>query len=311
MNSKTQELTYGAMLIALFGVLLLFNRQTAGLFEEFFFFILPVPMAVFSLKYGWRDGLPVFVCMSALSFFFGTLYTIFYAVTETFLGLILGARLRSGKNLTHTQLLVMMLSALFSIIDTVVISAMFGLNVNVQVQEMQTMMTQMFAQAGMDMSMVSAMLSADSLRRMLILSMAFLGIIQGFVIFRLCLLIMRYLRLPVPDPQPVGSVAPPKYTGYIALFLLFLYTWSMAHPLGSEPVQTLVQTAGLCGYLYLLVFGWIAVSLFSRRLVKEKLFRFLFLVLAFFVMFIFPYLMLILGFAYISLHLRENLLYGR
>ena len=34
MNSKTQKLTFGAMLIAVFGVLILLNRQTGGLFDR-------------------------------------------------------------------------------------------------------------------------------------------------------------------------------------------------------------------------------------------------------------------------------------
>ena len=89
-NSRTQELTYGAMLVAVFGVLLLVNRQTAGLFEDVIFFVLPIPMTIFSLRYGWKDSIPVYVCMVALSFFLGTLYTIFYAITNALLGIVLG-----------------------------------------------------------------------------------------------------------------------------------------------------------------------------------------------------------------------------
>ena len=41
MNTKTQELTYGAMIVAIFGVLLLINRQTGGFLEGVFMFIFP------------------------------------------------------------------------------------------------------------------------------------------------------------------------------------------------------------------------------------------------------------------------------
>ena len=56
-DSRTQELTYGAMLIAVFGVILVLNRQTAGLFEELIFFILPIPMTIFTIRYGRKDSL--------------------------------------------------------------------------------------------------------------------------------------------------------------------------------------------------------------------------------------------------------------
>ena len=44
MNSKTSELTFGAMIVAIFSVMLLLNRQSGELFEEFIFFVLPLPM---------------------------------------------------------------------------------------------------------------------------------------------------------------------------------------------------------------------------------------------------------------------------
>ena len=40
-NSKTQSITYGAMIIAIFGMLLLLNRQTGSFFEEVFLYIFP------------------------------------------------------------------------------------------------------------------------------------------------------------------------------------------------------------------------------------------------------------------------------
>ena len=51
MRSNTSELTFGAMIVAIFSVMLLLNRQSGQLFEEFIFFVLPLPMTVFSLKY--------------------------------------------------------------------------------------------------------------------------------------------------------------------------------------------------------------------------------------------------------------------
>ena len=60
------------MIVAIFGVLLLINRQTGGFLEGIFMFIFPIPMVAFSAKYGWKDSLPVFVCTVLLSFLFGT-----------------------------------------------------------------------------------------------------------------------------------------------------------------------------------------------------------------------------------------------
>ena len=49
MNIKTRKLTFGAMVAAIFGVLLLLNRQSGGLFSDLFLFILPIPMTAYSV----------------------------------------------------------------------------------------------------------------------------------------------------------------------------------------------------------------------------------------------------------------------
>ena len=41
MDSKTLKITTGAMIVAIFAILLLLNRQTAGFFEELFVYLLP------------------------------------------------------------------------------------------------------------------------------------------------------------------------------------------------------------------------------------------------------------------------------
>ena len=52
MDSKTLKITTGAMIVAIFAILLLLNRQTAGFFEELFVYLLPIPMVAYSAKYG-------------------------------------------------------------------------------------------------------------------------------------------------------------------------------------------------------------------------------------------------------------------
>ena len=56
MNIKTRKLTFGAMVVAIFGVLLLLNRQSGGLFSDLFLFILPIPMTAYAALYGGKSG---------------------------------------------------------------------------------------------------------------------------------------------------------------------------------------------------------------------------------------------------------------
>ena len=308
MNSRTQELTYGAMLVAVFGVLLLINRQTAGLFEEVIFFVLPIPMMIFSLRYGWKDSLPVFVCMAAISIFMGTLYTIFYAVANAMLGIVLGTCLKNRWDLNQTQLLTMVLCAIINVLGSVVLASLFGINLQAEIAEMKTSVETILGGSGADLSALEAMLSVNSLMRIYIISMAFLGIVQGFIIFRLSLPILKRLRLNVPQPQPVGMYFPPAWTAYAAGAALILYFMSAVNPPQGAILQTLEQSLGLVGYMYLMVFGWIALTLLIRRYLPGKAMRFLAGILAFLPLLLLPYAVLILGFLYVLGGLHERLL---
>ena len=109
-DSKTQSITYGAMIIAIFGMLLLLNRQTGSFFEEVFLYIFPIPMVAYAAIYGWKRSLPVFVGMCLISFLCGTFTSIFYAISQAFIGLVFGTSLNHHRDMTRTLLMVMVLS---------------------------------------------------------------------------------------------------------------------------------------------------------------------------------------------------------
>ena len=306
MNQRTQELTYGAMLSAVFGLLLLVNRQTGGLFEEMVFYVLPIPMAVFTLRFGVKKSIPVFVCMGLLAFFLGTPYTLFYALCDALIGIVLGERLRSHAGGSRTQLLIMALSAAASVLSSVTLASLFGIDMRGEILEMQGIMSGTFARFGMDPAAAGSLLTYDSLKRLFILSMAAAGILQGFVIYRLSLLIMRRLRLPVSPPEPVGLFYPPKWTGYAGLVLMFVYLRTTMQPLSHELLQETAQTAGLCAYIYLLAFGYIALILASRRLMPRL--RIAGALISIFILIAASWAAALLGFAYISAGVHDLLL---
>ena len=136
-DSKTQSITYGAMIIAIFGMLLLLNRQTGSFFEEVFLYIFPIPMVAYAAIYGWKRSLPVFVGMCLISFLCGTFTSIFYAISQAFIGLVFGTSLNHHRDMTRTLLMVMVLSALANILSTVVLATLFGYNITAEVTAMQ------------------------------------------------------------------------------------------------------------------------------------------------------------------------------
>ena len=303
-NSRTSKLTFGAMVVAIFGVLLLLNRQTGMLFEEVLLFIFPIPMIAFSARYGLKSSLSVFVCMVLISLLFGTFSTFFYASSQAFIGMVYGACIYHKKNMTHTLLLVILLSVIASILSSVVLLGLFGYSLNTELDEMQVMMNEVMQKVSDRMntdpevfSQLTSLMGRDFFKTMYIISMVFMGVLQGFITHALSLVILRKLRYPVPKPQPLASLFVPKWSGYVALAGFLAYYFSLLSPRGSEELRSGLQAVGLSCFLYLLCFGVIGVIVWVQ--LKAPQLRMLSPIIGLLLFMIVPQITMFVGFAYI------------
>ena len=304
MDSKTLKITTGAMIVAIFAILLLLNRQTAGFFEELFVYLLPIPMVAYSAKYGGKSGIPVFVAMALFSFLFGTLLTVFYAISGALLGLIFGTCIYHKIDSAKTLVIVMLLSAVFNVLSTVALAGVFGYDLTAEIREMQNQMSLISEKAGT--AVPEMMLSLDFMKRMFIMSMVFFGMVQGFLIYEISLLILRRLRFPVQPPRSVFLYYPPKWSGTLTLFLFFVYDFTFLNPAMDENLRNVFQIVGICGYMYLVVFGMLALILAIRIWVTRN--PILTGLLSMLALFILPQALMLLGVMYISFSLHRQLL---
>lgn len=304
MNKKSLKITTGAMVTAIFGVMLLLNRQTGGLFGDIFIFLYPIPMVAYGAQYGLKSAAPVLAAMSLLSFLLGNVWGIFYAVTQALIGIIFGGCLHHKVDMTKTLFVVMILSALVTVVDTVVLSTLSGVSLNQEVEEMQKMMNTMFEQAGV--AVPDMMLTAGYLKQILVLSMILLGLLQGFVVYEVSLLVLRRLRFPVQKPKSVFLYFPPKWTGYGAFAAFLLYGAKMARPFEQEMIQNVVLTVGVFGYMYLICFGVIAILLTLKVYVPRA--RIWGVILCIIGVFVFPTMEMAAGVVYIVSGYHRRLL---
>ncbi len=304
MNTKTQKLTFGAMIVAIFGVLLLINRQSGGIFEDFLFFIFPIPLVAFSAKYGLKSSISVFICTVLLTFFCGSYTAVFYAISQSFIGMVFGVCLYHKKDPGKIVVLIMTLCAISSIVSYWLLLSISGISVGQDLSQVQTMMNGMIDEFGTKvgyneqiLQSMKTMLTADNLRRIMFVGLAFTGVIQGIVIYWLSLLILRRLRFKVQRPKPLADFYPPKWSGVVSLIAFAAYMFTYVRPLQNDIAQNVVQTLGICGMMYLLCFGMFSAYLMLRvRFNFPKIFA---IILPLIFMGSFSYLYIILGFVYI------------
>lgn len=295
MDKKTVKITTGAAIIAIFAVLLLVNRQTGMMFEEVFLYFFPVPMIAFSAQYGWRSSIPVLVSMAFFAFFFGTFTTIFYAVSEALIGLVFGDMIYRKEDMTKTLFVVMGMSSVVNVLNTIVLASLFGINLKAEIAEIQAILDSVISKSGMVLP--DGILTDNYVMQMMVVSMIVLGLAQGFVIYELSLLILRRLRFQFPKPRSIYSLFPPKWTGVAGLIAYYFYSYTIGNPLPNEILQTAASSAGMFANLYLVTFGFIGMAFFMReRLQVPAVLKVIICVLIFFTM---PLLVLLAGVLYI------------
>ena len=316
MNQKTLKITYGAMIVALFGVLLLINRHTGGMFHGILMFLLPIPMVAYGARYGWRAGLAAWAASLFISILVSTPTTAINAACQSFVGMVLGTCIYHKKDMTKTLFLVMLLCTIAELFNAVILAAISGQTLSMYVAEMQLamnesmeMMTKMMGsnpQTEQQMALMKSMMSDDFVARMLLISTALTGAMQGFIVYEISLLILRRLHIAVPKPKPIAEYTPPFWTAYLGIFAFGLYNYSFVKPFEDEIVQSIAQVAGIVGTLYLMFFGVIAISLLIQVYITRA--KAVVVILSFLAFFMMPQINTILGIFYISGQLHTFLL---
>lgn len=303
------------MITALFTILLLIDRQTGSMFQGALIFILPIPMVAYGARYGLCSSFAVWIASTLMAVFFSLPTTLIYSSCMAFIGMILGSRIHDKKDMTRTLLLVMLLSIIAELVNVLLLAVISGTTLDQDVLEMQTIMTEALnsaqkftgagatAQSAAQMDVFRQMLTPDFLKRILIISVAFTGAVQGFIIYELSLLILRRLHVAVPQPKPIIEYYPPRWLGVLSILAFFAYNYTFAKPLENAILQSLLQIIGIVGYIILMCFGAIAISLLIRLfLTRAKLVNGLLTALSIFVM---PQILLIFGIFYISGSLHD------
>lgn len=306
-NSQALKITTGAMFLAIFAILLLVNRQTGGFFEEFFIYLLPIPMVAYASIYNWKSALTVFAGMCAFAFFFGTFTSAFYAITAALIGLVLGTCLYYKVDLTLTMCVVMVMSAVFNVLSSITLASLFGYDIQQELVQMQKMMDDIMARAGSAAANQSAsqLITPAFLLRMMIVSMVILGLVQGFVVYRLSLILLRRLRFQVPQARSLYEIYPPRWTGPAALAAVLVGSSAMARTDIPLFWQSAGQMVWICGYIYLVLFGVIGISLLLRVRLGLKGLSVIISMILFLVM---GQLLMFVGLAYISMNFHQNMM---
>jgi uncharacterized protein YybS (DUF2232 family) len=214
MKKNVRMLTEGSMMLAIIGVFLLFNLQSAGLLEAYLIWAVPLPIIFYLCKYGLKQGLILALATFFLTLLTGNFITLFYMGGAMVIGLVYGYGVRSQRSNAWLIIATTLLTALSLFVEMFLLAAIFGYNLLAETQTIVDTISQMQGVVFPD-DMTTLVLSVYPVALLL---MAFL---QALITHFLAIILLKRLHITTRKMRPLQSLKLPKWLGFLALAGLF------------------------------------------------------------------------------------------
>ena len=308
---KVRYITDAAMVTALMGVLLLISNLTGGAIVSGLTFILPVPIAIYGLKYDWKKAIIPAVATILIGILINMLVGLLYVLPSAIVAVIYSFVLKWKTPKLSLKMGVMFLgSLLVNVLTTVIFSkALFGYTIiedtTALANEMVTMLSKIITISDW-MSKTLTMLLVSVIPATIVVTSIIEAILTYFII---SLASEKLLKIQLGAFVLSLNIAVPKLVTYIVfpisiISLFFINSIVEYETFGC--VQVIV-TIGLNIFVILmlayLIEALVLCSLYFSKINKRYL-----LILPLIGMFIFPIALVVLGFLDSIFNYRYRLL---
>ncbi|WP_017378777.1 YybS family protein [Paenisporosarcina sp. TG-14] len=229
-NEQTKQLTFGAMMIALFSILLAvsFYVPILNLITSLF---IAVPIAWYSAKFNRKASILVTVVSIIMSLFIGGLLAIPFAMIHALMGFTIGDAIRTKKSKLFMLLSTAGVLLVNIVMQYVIVVLTIGIN---PVKELLTIATDQYDQMGVFLERFNALPKdydqtvADTLYMFeTVMPSLFIISLFGFVfiLVNILLPILKRLGLDVPKFPPFSQLRFPKSVlwYYIVVLVVTLF----------------------------------------------------------------------------------------
>ncbi len=227
MNStiKTRQITRGAMVCAIYGVMLLVNQQFALALEESMSWLFAFPILIYAAQNPVAIAGVCALAMALESFLFGGFTTWFYSWTSILIGLCYGIgvykRWSNGLKLGVT----FVLSCVSYGLIFAVWAGIFGLDL----QE--------------DFAWIQRWLPFVDWRVFVGAVVFLLSLLQTVCIHLLAVMVCIRMKIWIPPIRKVAQIRPKRWIGFVTIVLLALFSMSQSMVKCSSEIQDIVMMA--------------------------------------------------------------------
>lgn len=272
-QNEVKKITLGAMMLALIGVLLLFNTLSAGLVLGIISFVVPIPYIFYTREYGLKAGLILLFSNLVMGLVIAPIEQVVLCILYGIIGIIYGYGVFKGLNDKIIFFFTLIGTIIVYIITMILFGAIFGYDIASEIKFLVDMVNDMYGgQTGLQTSVLNNLASFT-----FFLFIVFQAVLEAFVIHMLATLLFMYLKKPLPKKVKFIDVQYPSYLaiGSALLFLLMIYAQNYnVYP----EYQYLFKFLGSLGFAYLSYLGLLFFYK-SKRFSKWKLYSIIIFIL--------------------------------
>ncbi len=211
MKTSVRALTEGAMVSAIYGFILLLDRVLANNIATTVPFLLPIPLAVYGYKHGFKKSLIVFASMLVLSFLFANPLIYIILLSALISGLVVGYGFhRPFKDTRLLIFLVFIVSIIENILVYFVFSALLGVDLYQETIEMVKIVE----------SMTGIVMQMALIKNVMFISLISVSLFSAiFIVYGSHIVIIR-LNKHVPKIPPIVTIQLPQSLIYLLTLLI-------------------------------------------------------------------------------------------
>lgn len=240
-SKKVRQITDASIIVAIYCVFLLISRMTGSLLEYDLFFVLPIPIALYAYKYGFKISTIPLVSTTLLSIVICTtpFSSIVYVLPSLFIGALFGGVLiKTNLKSIYIILIITGIALVTEILSSIVLSSILGIqNIFMEIEEIVNIMGDWLPRLhvnNIDLPFFQAVLEGIIPSTLIIISL--LDAVLIYLLFNLIVLKGKMFRFYAKKPT-LSFINAPKWLSILYIILLPLFFYSLMN--FSEENKTL------------------------------------------------------------------------
>ncbi|MFI3284719.1 MAG: DUF2232 domain-containing protein [Erysipelotrichaceae bacterium] len=259
MRTTTRQITEGAMMCALLGMMLILNRYLGNSLEIMFILVLPIPIVLYTVRHGLNASVMVYLSCIFISVMMGQLTTTFYIIFTLLIGIVYGEGVRRNQNSLIILLWTFILTFLLEVLTGCFLASFFGFDIEMQMIEINR-----FVQA------VIPSAPDNLVTTVFLTSFVILAAEEVLIIHILSIVLLKRLKIKQRPFKTMFEISLGKpLTMMLSFFSLLLVFTGLSN--NDSIISMVILVLGICSSIVLFVFGFIACLWLAHVYLKKNI----------------------------------------